>query len=651
MTRWLLTAWVLWLGWTLAHAQDLVQQRTAFANAEQALAQGDHAQFAALAASLQDYPLYPYLLFDDLKARLAEATQQEVRQFLQRYHDTPLAWQLRRRWLTQLARQHRWQAFLKDYRPTSNTVLQCQQLQALIRTGKADRALPRVEALWLHGRSQPKQCDPVFDRWLRAGNPSQTLAWKRIDLAMRHGSVQLVRYLRRFLPSTEQRWVNYWLRLHQHPAQTASLAKPGSQHPYLQRMLVHGVRRLAWRDPVAALALWQQLEKQQHFSNAARHRVQLRLAAALLDEPAPAATAFFRHLRPGSGDAKLHELRLRAALARHDWAAYLRWQAEMPPALRDAPRWQYWRARALGRRGQPETAATIYRRLAEERSYHGFLAADRAGLPYAMAQNSAPASAERLAQLAASPALARSHELFVLDRMIDARREWLRGTRQLDRSDLVVAAKLADTWGWHAQAIFTVAQGRHWDDLALRFPLAHRQAVEQQAGRQALDPAWVYAVMRQESAFMSDARSGVGATGLMQLMPATARRVARRLPEPLRVTRKALCQPAFNITLGSAYLREVLDRLYRNRVLATAAYNAGPRKVRQWLPQQPMAADLWVELVPYTETRRYLQRVLTYTAIYQARLGLKPRRLLDQMPTIQPAESYAHTKGVSPTSS
>jgi len=651
MTRGWTMLWALWLGWSAAQAAVPADPRSDFLAAEQALAQGDRAAYTDLAAGLRDYPLYPYLVYADLSGRLGSLPRDEVRTFLHRYGDTPLAWQLRHRWLAVLARRGHWHDYLADYRPTRDVTLQCRQLQALIATGRADRALSRVEALWLHGSSRPKACDPVFARWLRAGNPGPALAWKRIDLAMAHGNLQLARYLRRFLPAGERAWVDYWITLHRHPERTASQPRPATRHPYLSRMLVHGMRRLAWREPLAALAMWRQLSTTRTFSGAQRHRVEQRLAAALLDQPDDAADAFYRRLRPGSGDTKLHELRLRAALARGDWQAYLAWHEELPPALRNQPRWQYWRARALSRLGRDDNAAAIYRRLAEERSYYGFLAADHAGLPYALAHSSAPAPADLQARLAARPALRRSHELFALQRSLDARREWLSGTRDLRQAGLVTAAKLADAWGWHDQAILTIAQGRYWDDLELRFPLAYRDTVERQAVRQALDPAWVYAVVRQESAFRSDARSHVGATGLMQLMPATARRVARRLPEPPRVTGAALRRPEFNIMLGSAYLREVLDGLYHNRVLATAAYNAGPQRVRRWLPQQPMAADRWVELVPYAETRKYLKRVLTYTAIYQARLGHRPARLLEQMPLVQPAESYARTSSGQPASS
>lgn len=638
-----LIAGVLALVWLTGAAADIEAQRADFVAAERALAQNDQQRFAALARGLEDYPLYPYLRHAELTERLHELPRAEIRDFLQRYDETPLAWQLRGRWLRLLAAKGLWQDYLVDYRPTSNVTLQCRQLQALIRTGRADAALTKVEALWLHGSSRPKACDPAFEHWLQAGNPGREVAWKRIALAMEAGNPGLARYLRRFLPASERAWVDYWITLHRHPARLQQPGAPGNAHPYLRRMQAHALRRLAARDPDQALALWRRLAADADFAEVDKQRVTVRLAAALFDQPGEQTRRFFEELEPRSADRKLHELRLRAALAEGDWHAYLRWHAAMPPALRNDSRWQYWLARALAATGEQQAADAIYRRLAEERSYHGFLAADRIGLPYRLSHSSVPASAQQLEQLATTPAMQRSRELLALGRTLEARREWYRATQNLDEDGLQAAAKLADSWDWHGQAILTVAQGRHWDDLELRFPLAYRDAVEQQAQRQSLDPAWVYAVVRQESAFMADARSHVGATGLMQLMPATARRVARRLETPIRLNSTQLREPELNITLGSAYLREVLEHLFHNPILATAAYNAGPHRVRKWLPDAPMAGDLWVELVPFYETRKYLRRVLTYTAIYQARMGREPVRLLEHMSTVQPAEVYARS--------
>ena len=185
---------------------------------------------------------------------------------------------------------------------------------------------------------------------------------------------------------------------------------------------------------------------------------------------------------------------------------------------------------------------------------------------------------------------------------------------------------MAQIWEWPSQAIITLAKIRDWNDLELRFPLAYREQVDQHAKILGLDSAWIYAILRQESAFISDARSGAGAMGLMQLMPRTARQVASRSKHaPLKTT--DLFHPKVNIELGSSYLNEVYRRLQENPVLATAAYNAGPSRVLRWLPEESQPTDIWIETVPFRETREYLKRVLAYTLIYAHRLGKKTEGL------------------------
>ena len=214
----------------------------------------------------------------------------------------------------------------------------------------------------------------------------------------------------------------------------------------------------------------------------------------------------------------------------------------------------------------------------------------------------------------------RARELYILGREPDADAEWRQTIQAFDRPALLQAAALAQRWDWHAQAIATISRAEYWDDLELRFPLAYRDGVVNQARASALDPAWVYAVIRQESGFRPDARSPVGALGLMQLMPATGRQIARELRDA--TDDPPLLQPDANIRYGVHYLRRMLERLQNNPVLATAAYNAGPHKVAQWLPARAaVPADVWVETIPYRETRAYVQRVMEYAAIYQRRLG------------------------------
>ena len=296
----------------------------------------------------------------------------------------------------------------------------------------------------------------------------------------------------------------------------------------------------------------------------------------------------------------------------------------------------YWLARALEGTGEPKAAKAVYEQVAKDRSYYGFLAADRIGVDYHLTHTETPVSQPQIEQIAALDGLARVDELSALKRHIDARREWRYATRDMSPAQLKAAAKLAEQRGWHDRAIFALARTGYWDDLELRFPLEHAELVEQNARRQGIDDAWVFAVMRQESAFMNDARSHAGAMGLMQLMPATARNVARKVLRQAPPRRHELLEPDTNIALGSAYLRQVKSKLGGSMVLATAAYNAGPQRVTGWLPEKTLPADIWIELVPFAETRGYLRRVLAYIVIYEKRMGKDPTRLAERLHPVPP---------------
>jgi soluble lytic murein transglycosylase len=483
----------------------------------------------------------------------------------------------------------------------------------------------------LHGESQPKACDPVFDAWRAAGRLSNDLAWQRIALAMSAGEVRLARYLERYLDAGDRAWAQRWRALHADPAQANQHNNHAEPHPYREAMLAHAVTRLARRDALAALALWRDVSSRYPFTADQVYDTQRRIVFGLVREDDPNGYAFIASVAPRPEDDRLQEARLRAALHRDDWRSLGQWIAELPADERDSDRWRYWYARALEQTGQIEAAETAFRSLAEERSFYAFMAADRVGVPYRLDHQQTPVDRPRLASIGERPGVQRARELHALGRWIEARREWREVTDGMERLDLKAAAVIAESWGWHDQAIFTLARTGYWDDLELRFPVRHQDAVAAYAERHKLDPAWVFAVMRQESAFMDDARSHAGARGLMQLMPATARAVARKAygrkpPRPWE-----LYEADLNIGLGTAYLRMVLDQLGDHTVLATAAYNAGPHRVRSWLPDQAQEADVWIELVPFRETRGYLTRVLAYQVIYEHRLGRDMTRLSDRL--------------------
>ena len=647
------TLFVLLLAGSATLAADLARQRTMFLAAESALARGKTAEFAKLESELRDYPLHPYLVHAALSKRIDGASAKEVRDFLATYDDTPLAAQLRNDWLDRLARQKRWKDYIEFYQPARSTARECTYLDALIRTGRADEALPQVDDIWLSGRSQPDACDPVFDAWTKAGQRTPARIWQRIAKAMYAGQSQLAQYLARALGSNDRKWVDTWVDLYRSPDRViddaARFSKP---HPYREAMLAHAVRRIARGDGMQALRYWQTLKTQYPFSDNEVAQTEHYIARNLVREPGDAAYAFLRSIRVGERDEDVHEARVRAALLREDWPQVADWINAMPIGQRSGNDWQYWLARALEATGKTEDANAIYAAVALDRGYYGFLAADRIAADYHLAHAPTPVTPALVQAVAGVDGVRRARELFALDRPIEARREWEMTTRRMDASHMQAAAKLAEQYGWHDRAIFTLARTGYWDDLELRFPLEHADLVAQNATRHGIDNAWIFAVMRQESAFMNNAHSHAGAMGLMQLMPATARTVARQVLKRPPPRRSELLDPDTNIALGSAYLSQMKAKLGQSDVLATAAYNAGPHRVTRWLPPHTLPADIWIELVPFNETRGYLRRVLAYTVIYEKRMGKNPTRLQERLHPVPPdlgllgvADSSADTAG------
>lgn len=620
-------------------AARLDGQRATFLQAEEALKRGAMREFDRLRSSIRDYPLYPYLDYEDLNKRLDRVSNKDIQRFLTRYEATPLASRLRANWLNQLARQKRWSDYLSFYRPTGNISRRCHHLHALIANGRSQEAFPQVEDLWMYGKSRPSACDPVFDAWSKAGFRTTEMTWRRIEKAMEAGQWRLAEYLGRSLSNADQVWLKRWVRLYRKPARADQIDRFSSPHPYREAMLSHAVRRLARWDGLEALNLWQTIKPRYPFSQAQVLRTEHYIVRNLARTPGDFAYRFIRSVQVGDDDLPVHEARTLAALMRQDWRQVQRWIAAMPKSERDQTRWMYWLARALEGSGDSAAADVTYRQVATERGYYGFLAADRAGVPYHLKHAETPAPAPCVARIEQLNAVRRAQELFALERWTDARREWRTATRDMSPGQLQAAAKLAERYGWHDRAIFTLAKTGYWDDLELRFPLEHAALVKHNAERQGIDVAWVFAVMRQESAFMSNARSHAGAMGLMQLMPATARQVAKNILKTAPPRKQELFEPDINIALGSAYLKQMKHKLGDSAVLATAAYNAGPHRVTRWLPQKTLPADIWIELVPFKETRGYLRRVLAYTVIYEKRMGMQPTRLKQRLHPVPPSIS------------
>jgi soluble lytic murein transglycosylase len=616
---------LLWFGSVAAgpESQDpaLKAQRETFLAAEAGLKSGAMDRYRELAVALTNYPLYPYLRYRELTRDPAGPTDDQAREFLAAYPDSHLSDRLRALWLKRLAAEGRWSEYLQVYRPHGSDERQCLYRQALLATGQGEQALADLEPLWLKAEAGPAACNTVFDAWAAAGGLTPELVWRRVVLALHADKPKLAAEVGHYLPASDASYLELWLGIHRDPARALDLASFVAPHPQRGNLIAHAVRRLAARSPQAGTGAWERLRASYAVPPAAAEVAETAVGLPLAEAGDAAGLDHLDRVQATAENVEFQGRRLRAALAMDDWARVADWVARMPEGDEKEDLWRYWQARAEEALGHAEQADDLYRQAAGARSLWGFLAAERAGLPYHLDARPTPADPESVARLSATPALARIVELRALDRQADMRREWTRLTAGLGAEDLMVAAVVARGLDWPDQAIRTLARSGYWDDLDLRFPLGYRGLVRAQAGANGLPDSWIYAVLREESTFDPGAGSPAGAIGLMQLMPDTAREVAatagRRQP-----SRGDLLDPETNVALGSTYLATLASRYRAHPALATAAYNAGPHRVDTWLPAKPMPADLWMATIPFRETRDYVRRVLAYRVIYADRQGI-----------------------------
>jgi len=614
---------------------DYTDQRADFLAAERALKLGKLSEFHQLMESLQSYPLYPYLRLEDISRRLSKISTQEITDFLTNNADSPLEKQLRRAWLESLAQHNRWEQYLEFYQPTNSTEQQCQYKWALLQAGKTREAYENIEYLWLVGHSQPRVCDRIFNAWYHDGEMTQDLVWERVQLAIEKKKLILTRYLTRFQTPENRKWTELWIKVHTKPSLILNRKIFSTGHPLRNTILIHGVKRLAQIDPQRAIKVWNNsLSHQYSFNDTERASLERYLAIALAVSGKPEALSWLAVIDPEPEDYQLHEWRIRSALSQENWDAVLAWINQLDDEQQQSPRWQYWQARALEKTGQLELAEEKYFSLAQERSYYGFLSADRVEAPYHLKTRPLTYDRDDLSIIETLPGILRARELYLLERTVDARREWYYATYAMSENQLRQAAKLAQQWGWYDRAILTMARTQYSDDLELRFPLAHHEQILVQAKKYDIDPALAFAIIRQESAFTVDARSHTGALGLMQVMPRTAQQLAKGLDIQINHTFDIL-DITKNLQFGMKYLRKSLNHYNNNPVLATAAYNAGFYRVNKWLPEKGVIpSDLWTETLPISETRNYIQNIMAYTAIYEQRMDREPTSLAERMPPI-----------------
>lgn len=603
---------------TVSYANDAVKMRKDYLAAEKNIWQANTPTYQNLYQQLHYYPLQPYLDQQRLMHKIRLTDAKEIEEFLAKYQGTPLDWQLRKKWLNYLAKRKRKAMFIRFYTPTSDAELTCTYYNFKLDTGtKAEQILPKVTKLWLTKKSQPKVCDPLFKKWRAAGYLTESVVWQRVELAADGGDHTLLRYLSTLLPQNQQYLALLWKKVRQNPAYIVNLKRFKHRNAKETQILAYGLKRLIWRDQKLALNTYKKAQKNFAFTEQQHQQITQKFALALASKNHDSAYEWLAKVDDQLVDKNITQWRIANALQQNDWQHIKQELASLPEHRQQTQQWRYWQGRALIETGEKERGLQQLTKLAESRHYYGFLAARYLSQEVEFQNQPLTVTEQEKIAVLKHPAAKRAFELFHLGRYNQARREWNYWLSKLTNRDKLVASRIAYEHQWYDRAIFALSRVGYLNDVDLRFPLAYQSEIQKQSGKNKIDPAWAFAIARRESSFMSDANSSVGAKGLMQIMPNTAKQLKRK-----KVSTKYLLNADNNIALGTKYLRQLLDRYNGNNILATASYNAGPYRVSQWLKEKPsLPADMWIETIPYKETREYVKSVLAYQQIYQHKVG------------------------------
>ena len=609
-------------------ADSLDQQRQRYAQIKQAWDNKQMDQVEQLMPTLQDYPLYPYLQYRLLAQDLDQEAGLAIKNFIQQYPTLPPAKSLQTRFVNVLAHRQDWQGIL-SFSPDEPKPVQarCNWYYAKWATGQQQTAFTGAKSIWLRGSALPADCDRLFSVWQASGQLSPITILERIRLAMKAGNDSLVNYLSKMLPADYQTTASALLALQQNPQTVTTFAATLGPTDFTRMATSYAFARVAREDMDNARMMIPQLVKAQKMSQAEEQDLKEAVVWRMMGADLTSEQARWRDaVVMNSESTALIERRVRLALSESDRRGLNTWIARLPPEAKEKDEWQYWQADLLIAQGRKEEADEILRKLMQQRGFYPMVAAQRLGTDYPLKIDDAPAADNSIVQ---GPEMARVRELMYWGMDNLARSEWANLIVSKTRTQQQMLAHYANQQDWWDLSVQATISAKMWDSLKERFPLAWRNLYQQYTGDKAIDPSYAMAISRQESAWNPKARSPVGASGLMQVMPATAAHTVKMYNIPGYVNSSQLLDPQTNIQIGTQYLEYVYQQFGQNRIFSSAAYNAGPGRVRSWRNNSggKLDAVAFIETIPFSETRGYVKNVLAYDAYYRYFMG-KPDKIL-----------------------
>ena len=618
-----------------AFAASLSEQRARWPQALEAAKREPGDAWKRHAIDLDGYPLLPYLEKAVLERGKAPPSDAQIEAFLARWPDTLVARNLREAALRRHATAGDWRAFRALWQDSSARDLRCAWQRARIDAGEKPDFARDIEPLWMQPRATPPICEPLFTWARQNGALDDSRIWQRIEAAAAAANPETAAAIATHLTGADRAAAERIAASVRDPAAMLAKAATWSDTARNRDAISYGMMRFARRDSSAAETRWAELGAKFKWDAAQKNRILNAIAVYRASSYAPDALARLKALPVDAADDSSREWHVRVALAAGDWDETLAALDAMSDVQKADARWRYLRARILSKLDRKDEATPIFAAVAREANFHGFLAADWIAEPYAICPNVYAADHNAEKAVLAQPDLARAFEFHELGQLDDARREWDFAMAKLDPVERRLAADVAYRKHWYDRAVFLLSAApetqRYYEQ---RFPLGQKTRVMREARGAGIDPAWAYAIIRAESAWMSDARSHADAYGLMQLLPGVARQVAQRANLPY-ANASDLFEPGLNIQLGTRFLAQMANQYAGSPWLASAAYNAGGAPVKRWIDARgSLEPDFFIETIPYKETREYVARVLAFSVIYDWRMHDTVVPLATRLPKI-----------------
>lgn len=585
---------------------------------------------------LKNYSLYPYLEHQRIKANLKTSSNHALINFIETNKRSWLAADLRTYLLIRLAKQKQWKTLLKYYvKGQGGNKAKCLGLEATLRTTPSQAIFDDAMKLWLSGNRRPKVCNSLFSVLKHKGLITNKLIWQRISLAMEKGKTRLARDLSKH--SNDKSLVSLWTNLRKKPAKHLKNKRLKKKDQRSRQLIAYAIKRLARKNTDKARKTWKQFQKTHPFSVSEKASVESYIGVREAQDHNPYVLQKLARIpaKYRSDDATTWMARM--ALRQGDWKKLKLAINSMQEEQQQKDRWRYWLAYVDKRLGSNDWKQQLSS-VSKNASFYGFLAADELKQPYTRLLQKERNWKKLTPKIKNIASIQRATELFSLGMEDLAKKEWFWALKHLNKNDKLTTAAYALEINQPFLAIVTVSKTKDWNQVGLRFPLEYRALVKKSARKHGIIPAWIYAIMRKESAFDPNIVSSANAKGLMQVLPSTAKNIARKLG--IKSYRHSdLFIPQKNVNLGAAYLSQMLKRFKGNYVKATASYNAGPHRIPRWAPDYKISAPRWIESIPFNETRNYVRAVMSYTTIYDHKLHYKSGtnlRLSQRLQTITP---------------